>query len=55
MPFGCRIFNSCYAANINYLSAAYRFLRDELKTQIIQFIAPVRRNESGVQEGYQVL
>ena len=43
------------AANQKYPLEVYRFLRDEVKAQFIQFIPIVERlNESGYQEGEQV-
>jgi uncharacterized protein len=43
------------AANVNHPLDVYRFFRDEVKTQFIQFIPIVERdNETGYQEGNRV-
>ncbi|HEY86188.1 MAG TPA: anaerobic sulfatase maturase [Chloroflexi bacterium] len=44
-----------HAANANHPLEVYRFFRDELKTQFVQFIPIVERdNETGFQEGNKV-
>ena len=49
------ILTTVHAANANYPLEIYRFLRDEVKTQFIQFIPIVERdNDTGYQEGSAV-
>ncbi|MBW1902530.1 MAG: anaerobic sulfatase maturase [Deltaproteobacteria bacterium] len=49
------ILTTVHAANVDHPLEVYRFLRDEVETQFIQFIPIVeRKNQSGFQEGYQV-
>lgn len=49
------ILTCIHAANADYPIEVYRFLRDEVETQFIQFIPIVEReNETGFQEGAQV-
>ncbi len=49
------ILTTVHAANADYPLEVYRFLRDEVKTQFIQFIPIVERaNETGFQEGNTV-
>jgi uncharacterized protein len=49
------ILTTVHAANADQPLEAYRFLRDEVGAQFIQFIPIVeRKNQSGFQEGYQV-
>jgi len=49
------ILTTVHAANVDHPLDVYRFLRDEVGTQFIQFIPIVERvNETGYQEGYKV-
>ncbi len=49
------ILTTVHAANVEYPLEVYRFLRDDVGTQFVQFIPIVeRKNQSGFQEGYQV-
>lgn len=49
------ILTTVHAANADHGLAVYRFLRDEVKTQFIQFIPIVERaNQTGFQEGDSV-
>ena len=49
------ILTTVHAANANYPLEVYRFLRDEVKANFIQFIPIVERdNETGFQEGDKV-
>jgi uncharacterized protein len=49
------VLTTLHAANVGYPLPVYHFLRDEVKTQFIQFIPIVERdNETGFQEGDQV-
>lgn len=49
------ILTTVHAANQDYGLEVYRFLRDEIKTQFMQFIPIVERdNETGFQEGDKV-
>jgi uncharacterized protein len=49
------ILTTVHAANAEHPLAVYRFLRDEAKTQFIQFIPIVERdNDTGYQEGTDV-
>lgn len=49
------ILTTVHAANGDYPLEVYRFLRDEVQAQVIQFIPIVeRQNETGFQEGNQV-
>jgi len=49
------ILTTVHAANADYPLEIYRFLRDEIGTQFMQFIPIVERaNETGYQEGYTV-
>nr|PZN50291.1 MAG: anaerobic sulfatase maturase [Chloroflexota bacterium] len=49
------ILTTVHAGNADYPLEVYRFLRDEVKTEFIQFIPIVERaNETGFQEGNQV-
>lgn len=46
------ILTTVHAANADYPLEVYRFLRDEVRTQFIQFIPIVERsNNTGYQEG----
>ena len=48
----CNILTTVHAANADYPLEVYRFLRDEMKADFIQFIPIVERdNETGFQEG----
>ncbi len=49
------ILTTVHAGNMNHPLDVYRFLRDDVGTQFIQFIPIVeRKNQTGHQEGYQV-
>lgn len=49
------ILTSVHAANATHPMAVYRFLRDEVSTQFIQFIPIVEReNDTGFQEGERI-
>jgi len=49
------ILTTVHAANMDYPLEVYRFLRDEVKTNFIQFIPIVERdNDTGYQEGNEV-
>jgi uncharacterized protein len=49
------ILTTVHAANAGHPLAVYRFFRDELEAQFIQFIAIVERdNDTGFQEGHRV-
>jgi uncharacterized protein len=49
------ILTTVHAATVDHPLEVYRFLRDEVGTQFIQFIPIVeRKNKTGFQEGYQV-
>ncbi|MEN8174069.1 MAG: anaerobic sulfatase maturase, partial [Chloroflexota bacterium] len=51
----CNILTTVHAANADKPLETYRFLRDEVGAQFIQFVPIVeRKNQSGFQEGFKV-